>query len=257
MLVKEVMNRHFIAVGRNETAADIRKKLMMYNAKSVIVVKDDEILGIISNNDIIKTIDLNEKASAIMDRDYITVSEESSIPGAAKILMENNLVSIPVVDSEGKLVGTLSESDIVKDVVNAKRQQPKLSQERITVYLAMTEDREREEYWVEKCKQHDIPCATTQVGESAERLAIKMREAAIVACIARGVIKEDMREKTAVSNAVRDVYAQINLINPGLGGGFKIAITRGKENIVVAAYGRCGHALANGPQVVNIGYSVI
>ncbi|MCK9224348.1 MAG: CBS domain-containing protein [Candidatus Muirbacterium halophilum] len=257
MLVKDIMNRKFIKVLKSEKASDIRKKLMMYNAKSVIVTDNEKIAGVITNNDIIKTLDLNETASSIMDRDFITVYEDASIQEAAQILLDHSFVSLPVTDSNNKLVGTISESDVVKDVVKGKPVHPKLSQERITVYLAMTEDRERELYWLEKCNQYNFPCATTQVGESAERLAIKMRESAIVAAIARSVIKEDLREKMAVSNAVKDVYAQINLINPGLGGGFKIAITRGNGIIVVAAYGRCGHALANGPQTVNVGYSVI
>jgi len=257
MKVREAMSRRFITVKKTEKAAEIRKKMMMHNIKTVLVVEDEELIGVVLMDDLIKTLDLDEKASAIMERSFITINEDAQIPEAAQLFMDHNLVAVPVLDKDEKLVGLLSESDIVKDVAKEKKSQPKLSQERITIYLAMTEDREREEYWLEKCKQYNLPSATTQVGEASEKLAVKMREAAIVAAIARGVIKETMREKTAVSNAVKDVYAQINLINPGLGGGFKIAVTRGEGKIVVSAYGRCGHALANGPQTVNVGYSVI
>lgn len=257
MQVKDAMSKSVVTIDRNEKASEIRKKMMMYNVKTVVVTENDKIVGVVTNNEIIQTLDLSEKASAIMDRNFITVKDDNEIPETTAILLENNVTSLPVVDENGKLVGLISETDIVKDIAKVKKQQPRLSQERLTIYLAMTEDRDREEYWLERCKQYNFPCATTQVGESAEKLAIKMREAAVVAAIARSVITEELREKIAVSNAVRDLYSQINVINPGLGGGFKLAITRGPGMIVVSAYGRCGHALANGPQVLVVGYSII
>ncbi|MGM0607033.1 MAG: HutP family protein [Candidatus Muiribacteriota bacterium] len=258
MIVKDIMMKNVIKINKKEKASEIRKKMMMYNVKTVVVTEKGSIKGIVTNNEIIKTLDLSETASAIMDRDFITVKEGDTVQEAAATLLENNMLSLPVVDTEGQLAGLITETDIVKDMaINSKKTQPRLSQERLTIYLAMTEDREREEYWLERCQQYSLPCATTQVGANAEKLAVKMRESSIVAAIARNVINEDPREKIAVSNAVKDVYAQINLINPGLGGGFKLAITRGNGIVVAAAYGRCGHSLANGPQVLNTGYSII
>ncbi len=68
----------------------------------------------------------------------------------------------------------------------------------------------------------------TQTGASAEKLPIKLRESSTVAAIAREVIEENPREKMAVSNAVKDAYSQLSLINPGLGGGFKIELLEEK-----------------------------
>ncbi|MDP7422271.1 MAG: HutP family protein, partial [bacterium] len=64
-------------------------------------------------------------------------------------------------------------------------------------------------------------------------------------------------EKLAVSNAVRDVYAQLLRVHPGLGGGFKLSVVRGAHRVTVVAFGRCGHALANGPEQIILGYSII
>lgn len=172
------------------------------------------------------------------------------------MLMESSMHTLPVVDDSGKMVGVLQESDIVKDIAQ-ESELPKLCPERIAIYLAMTEDREHEKYWLDKARESDFRAAITQVGESAERLAVKLREAAIVAAIAKGVITEEIHEKLSVSNAVRDVFSQISLINPGLGGGFKIAVVRADKRITVAAFGRCGHALANGPQAIAAGFSII
>ena len=88
-------------------------------------------------------------------------------------------------------------------------------------------------------------------------MPVKLREAVIVAAIARSVIREDTREKYAVSLAVRDIYNQCYIINPGLGGGFKVAIVRGEGRVAVAAFGHCGHALSNGNEQIFMGSNII
>jgi acetoin utilization protein AcuB len=71
------------------------------------------------------------------------------------------------------------------------------------------------------------------------------------------VIGEESREKISVSNAVRDAYMQLALINPGLGGGFKVSVVRGEGRVSVAVFGRFGHALADGPEQLAVGYSIV
>ncbi|SEM50465.1 HutP protein [Candidatus Frackibacter sp. WG12] len=66
-----------------------------------------------------------------------------------------------------------------------------------------------------------------------------------------------MRDKLAISSAVKDAYTQLDLINPGLGGGFKVAIVRGEGRVAVAIFGKFGHALVDGPEQVAVGMSVI
>lgn len=49
----------------------------------------------------------------IMTRDLITVSPETDIIKAAKLLLENHINGMPVIDETGKLVGILCQSDLV------------------------------------------------------------------------------------------------------------------------------------------------
>jgi len=163
---------------------------------------------------------------------------------------------LPVVNSADDVVGVVTYKDIVKDMVEEQSAET-LTPESSVVFLAMTKDPEQEEYWLQKVTAKGFRAAITQVGATAEKLPIKLREATIVAAIARSVIREDAREKFSVSNAVRDIYSQLNIINPGLGGGFKIAVVRGEGRITVAAFGRCGHALANGNEQIFMGSNII
>ncbi len=53
------------------------------------------------------------KAKDIMTRDLITVSPETDITEAAKILLAKHINGLPVVDKTGKLVGIICQSDLI------------------------------------------------------------------------------------------------------------------------------------------------
>ena len=53
------------------------------------------------------------KVKDIMTREIITVSPETEIANAAKILLEERINGLPVIDAFGRLVGLLCQSDLV------------------------------------------------------------------------------------------------------------------------------------------------
>ena len=53
------------------------------------------------------------KVKDIMTRKIITVSPETEVVNAAKILLEKGINGLPVIDASGKLVGVLTQSDLV------------------------------------------------------------------------------------------------------------------------------------------------
>ena len=53
------------------------------------------------------------KVKDIMTREIITVSPETEIANAAKILLEKGINGLPVTDASGSLVGVLCQSDLV------------------------------------------------------------------------------------------------------------------------------------------------
>jgi CBS domain-containing protein len=52
-------------------------------------------------------------ARDIMTRDIITVTEESTIKELARILTSNHISGVPVINDSGKLVGVVTESDLI------------------------------------------------------------------------------------------------------------------------------------------------
>lgn len=53
------------------------------------------------------------RAKDVMTTDVITVSPDTDITQAAKLLLENRINGVPVIDANGKLVGILCQSDLV------------------------------------------------------------------------------------------------------------------------------------------------
>ncbi len=52
-------------------------------------------------------------AKDIMTRDVVTVTPDTDVNAAAKILLEKDFNGLPVLDEGGKLVGVLCQSDLV------------------------------------------------------------------------------------------------------------------------------------------------
>ena len=57
-----------------------------------------------------------ELVSEIMDRDPVTVSPETSVQDVVAALRENELPGVPVVESDGTVVGIVTERDLVRSL---------------------------------------------------------------------------------------------------------------------------------------------
>lgn len=71
-------------------------------------------------------------AKDIMSTNLITLTEKATIEEALKILINARVTGVPIVNgTNGKMVGVLSEFDIIKHVGNKKKLSPKFFKEPI------------------------------------------------------------------------------------------------------------------------------
>jgi CBS domain-containing protein len=69
------------------------------------------------------------RAHQVMTKDCITVTPHTSIEDAAKIMLQNRISGLPVVDDAGTLVGVVSESDFLRrNEIGTGRKHSKLLQ---------------------------------------------------------------------------------------------------------------------------------
>lgn len=66
------------------------------------------------------------RAHQIMARQVVTVASDASIVDAAKLMLDHHISGLPVIDSSGKLVGILSESDFLRrGEIGTQRKRPR------------------------------------------------------------------------------------------------------------------------------------
>jgi len=60
----------------------------------------------------------NTLLSKLLTRDVISINENETIYNAIKLLANNNIGALPVVNSEMELCGILSERDVIREISN-------------------------------------------------------------------------------------------------------------------------------------------
>ncbi len=120
--IEQVMSRPVITV-TPETRIDQLKEILRVNRISgVPVVQDDQLVGIISIEDLIKALEKGEMQATVgekMSRRVITVNAQDSVVEAVKRFGEHGVGRLPVLDSSGHLVGILTSGDITRGLLHA------------------------------------------------------------------------------------------------------------------------------------------
>lgn len=118
MLIKDVMNKNVIATKQEVTAREAAKIMSKYHIGSLIVLEEKKIIGLITEGDILRKViaedkDLDEtKIKDIMTEKVVTINSDKTIEDAVKVMMENRIKKLPVVDDDN-LVGVITASDIM------------------------------------------------------------------------------------------------------------------------------------------------
>ena len=116
--VKDAMVTRVITITPEKTVAEAAKIMITQNIGGLVVVENKEPVGIITEKDFTKLIASKKdpyqlKIREAMSSPLITVSPETSIMDAAKLMTKSNIRKLPV-KQDGKLVGIITAEDIVR-----------------------------------------------------------------------------------------------------------------------------------------------
>ena len=133
-----------------ESIKDAIEKMAKNNVSGLIVVENEKVVGIISESDVIKFLSsgfpeiktpinvtlsilqvlesgikiMNEmkkigklKVKDLMNKRVFSVKPEDTVLEAARIMSKKDVRRLPVIDENGKLVGVISRTDILKALV--------------------------------------------------------------------------------------------------------------------------------------------
>ena len=118
------------------------KLLRKHNVSRLPVTNNKELVGIISERDIANKLGSSKyesmpasrlHISSVMVKDVFTVPETMQLDEVARLMLENGIGSVPVMNEEDKMVGIVSKADFVTLAVG-------IAFEKITVKEIMTKD---------------------------------------------------------------------------------------------------------------------
>ncbi|MBK7921468.1 MAG: CBS domain-containing protein [Veillonella sp.] len=145
MRIEEVMNKYPVTIDKQAPISDVAELLVKYNLTAVSVVDEsNKLIGIITEGDLLykkvrphvphyvnvlgasiyyngigeynsqfKKL-LASSVEDLMTKEVITAKPETEVEEVVAVMLDKHLKSMPVVDEEGVLIGSLGRRDIIK-----------------------------------------------------------------------------------------------------------------------------------------------
>ena len=105
-----------VTIKRGRTVGDALNMMSEYHIGGIPVVDDEnKLVGIDTNRDLRFEQNPDRKIEEVMtSENLVTTHQQTDLSAAAKILQENKIEKLPVVDKDGRLVGLITYKDITK-----------------------------------------------------------------------------------------------------------------------------------------------
>jgi predicted transcriptional regulator len=114
-LVGHWMTPNPLTADPTEKLLSVQKRMTDGKFRSLPVVKNGQVIGIITDRDIRrKTGNEIIHVQAAMSRDLLTVTPQTSVWDAARLLFERKIGGMPVLDDQLALVGIITTSDLLR-----------------------------------------------------------------------------------------------------------------------------------------------
>lgn len=114
MQAREIMTPHVITVRPDHTVEDAARLLSRNRISGMPVVNQDgAVVGLLTEFDLISK--AGHTVGEIMSQGVISVTADTDIEAVSHLLAAQHIRRVPVMD-EGKLVGILSRSDLVRQI---------------------------------------------------------------------------------------------------------------------------------------------
>lgn len=182
--IEQVMTKKVVTVTPQCSIRELKEILRVNRISGVPVLENGELVGIISLETLIRALEQGELDATVgekMTRNVQTVCAEESVVSAVNLFARFGYGRFPVVDAQGKLVGIITQGDIVRGLL--KQMEVQWHAEEIYRYRAshIFEDIESDQtglllrYFV---KAHDFARggeASSKIKRALERLGANPR----------------------------------------------------------------------------------
>lgn len=120
-MVRDVMTKEPRVVRRDTNVQEIVATMNKYDISSIIVVEEKRPVGIVTHKDILsKLVQARIPPDAVTAREVmtspvVTISEESSVEEAARLMSKKHIKKLIVTGNNNELAGIITSSDIVRE----------------------------------------------------------------------------------------------------------------------------------------------
>lgn len=133
MSLSKIMTTKLIHVSPTETIGQMHQLFISLPIHHLLVMEGPKLVGIVSDRDVLKHLSpfsgtklesekdrfaANLPASRIMKTDVVTVFESQSLRQVAKVMLENALELLPVVNDDFDVRGVVSWRDILRYLID-------------------------------------------------------------------------------------------------------------------------------------------
>lgn len=120
--VGEYMVRNVHTVSPDMTVEQVRQEIINSNFHGFPIVEKGYLLGFVTAKELLRHVDKPEaKIRTVMKRGTLCAIPSMSVDDATRILFRYGLRNLPVVDEDKKLVGIISNIDIVRSQIEKSR----------------------------------------------------------------------------------------------------------------------------------------
>jgi CBS domain-containing protein len=116
MNVEDVMSTDLIVGYVPGTVKTVLEKLAKNNVSGMPILKKGtkNVVGVVTRTDIFKNAD-EDQLALVMNNNFHFVKKDQDVKDAAKLLFENRIHGLPVLNKKKNLVGIISPKDIIKE----------------------------------------------------------------------------------------------------------------------------------------------
>ena len=134
-----------VTVGPDQSISDVLDLMARYRISGVPVVKEGQLVGIITNRDLRFETNMQLKVSEVMTKDnLVTAPLGISLEESKRLLHRNRIEKLLVVDDEGRLRGLITIKDIMKIIKYPNACKDQLGRLRVGAAVGVSKDtRER------------------------------------------------------------------------------------------------------------------
>jgi acetoin utilization protein AcuB len=126
------MSKNVVTINEDDSMQDAMKLMKQHSIRMLPVLKNGSLVGVVTDRDLKRasasdatTLDVHEllyliskiKVKNIMSKNPISVPPDLTVEETAEILLNNKISGVPVIDTNAKVVGTITQTDLFRVLI--------------------------------------------------------------------------------------------------------------------------------------------